>query len=193
MAYMTFRRLAEHPISEWLTNWANGNEEAAQNIAQSLLPLMARAAREAIRANPSGAEGWSMRDLVQEVWLRVSPSARNRYANREAFYAAVMKQMRFVLIDRYRHAITEAQHPLLSPGQNLDESQRQRHLDAQQALRQLLLRNERAGRALLMRELMELSLADIGAELDVSLATVKRDIEFARARLKQLMQSDEPN
>lgn len=193
MAHFTFRCLAERPVTEWLLRWAEGDFQAAEDLAQSLLPLLERAARAAIRANQRGAVGYSLRDLIHDVWLRVSPSARKRYPDRETFYAAVMQQMRFVLIDRYRHALLESGPSPLFIDCARDSLQLQQELDVQRALRELLRRNERAGRAFLMRELLESSLEEVATALGVSLATVKRDLTFARARLQQLLATAEPN
>ncbi|MCB1634115.1 MAG: hypothetical protein KDI51_05955, partial [Xanthomonadales bacterium] len=86
MAYLTFKRLADDPVSDWLQRWAEGDAEAAGRLAEGVYPLFERAARDALRGNPAGAGDLDTRALIAEVWIRLTPRRQSAFENRHAFF-----------------------------------------------------------------------------------------------------------
>ncbi|MEZ5443218.1 MAG: ECF-type sigma factor [Lysobacterales bacterium] len=190
MAYLTFKRLADDPVSDWLQRWAEGDAEAAGRLAEGVYPLFERAARDALRGNPAGAGDLDTRALIAEVWIRLTPRRQSAFENRHAFFGAAIRQMHYVLIDRFRKALAEQRVFQRQRPVEAQPSPNSQSIALQQALQWLSAEHERPAQALLLRELLGLSLTETATVLEVSLATAKRDLAYATARLRQRLGSE---
>lgn len=189
MAHLTFRRLEQEPVSEWLQRWAEGDDDAAERLAERVYPLFERAAREALRGNPAAAGDMGARTLIAEVWIKLTPRRQAAFANRHAFFGAAVRQMQYVLIDRFRKALAQQKVYAHVRAAEAPEAPDGPGTDLQRALEWLCREHERPAQVLLMRELCGLDSAETGAALGLSPATVKRDLAYARARLRMQMRS----
>jgi len=127
--------------------------------------------------------------LVHEAWLRLSEKGWN---SRTHFLALASRTMRMLLIDAARARTAESRGSGLAP-LPLDPATQlaspsgalslEQILDVDQALSLLAQQDARKAQVVELRYFGGLELPEIAATLDVSLATVKRDWEFARAWL----------
>lgn len=126
--------------------------------------------------------------LVNEVFIRLMEAKSLTWENRGHFYSIAAQMMRRVLIN---HA--EARKRLKRGGGDIritfDENVHRQDLDGDQllrldeALKKLMLKNERQGRVVELRYFAGLSVEETASALKCSPATVKRDWIFARAWL----------
>jgi RNA polymerase sigma factor (TIGR02999 family) len=127
--------------------------------------------------------------LVHEAWVRMQSQANLQDCQRGSFLAAAAQTMRRVLIDwaRRRNALA---HSPEEPVQSLDGILADPVLDAltpelilmlDEALNALAEENDRCCSALEMRIFSGMSTEEISEQLQISTASVKRDLQFARA------------
>ena len=131
--------------------------------------------------------------LVHETYLRLFGSEPIDWQNRAHFFAVAAQQLRRVLVDHARRAHREKR----GGGQvefSLDEKdgpvvyRDERLIEIDQALERLESLDERAAKVVELRYFGGLSEKEAAEALGVSVATLKRDWEFARTWLaSQLM------
>jgi RNA polymerase sigma factor (TIGR02999 family) len=126
--------------------------------------------------------------LVHEAYLRLLGSPEVALVNREHFLAIASRVMRNVLVD---HARTRVAH---KHGRGLETLSLQEAIgvpqidldgviDLDEALKKLETIDPRQGQMVELHYFGGLTLEETAATLDVSLATVKRDLRVARAWL----------
>lgn len=127
--------------------------------------------------------------LVHEAWLRLEGRG---WRSKTHFLALASRTMRMLLIDAVRARMAErrgsGQQPLsLTEGVEFSTPSGampvERLIDLDRALHDLAAKDERKSQVVEMRFFGGLELEEIAEALDVSLATVKRDWEFARTWL----------
>jgi RNA polymerase sigma factor (TIGR02999 family) len=126
--------------------------------------------------------------LVHEAYLRFVESSGATFQSREHFLAIAAGVMRNVLVDHARArvaakrgggaALLELREEAWVTGVDLDRVE-----DLDEALKRLELLDERQARMIEQRYFGGLSLEEIASAMDLSLATVKRDLRSARAWL----------
>jgi RNA polymerase sigma factor (TIGR02999 family) len=126
--------------------------------------------------------------LVHEAYLRFVESSAATFESREHFLAIAARVMRNVLVDHARArvsakrgggaALLELREEAWVTGVDLDRVE-----DLDEALRRLEQLDERQARMIEQRYFGGLSLEEIAGAMDVSLATVKRELRSARAWL----------
>jgi RNA polymerase sigma factor (TIGR02999 family) len=131
--------------------------------------------------------------LINEAYLRLVKQETANFDDRSHFYALAARLMRHILVDaaRSRNAVKRG------PGQfvQLDTSGmgiRDSAMDllaVHEALEKLGTHNERLARAVELRYFGGLQLEEIGGALEVSLATVKRDLALGEAWLRRALSS----
>jgi RNA polymerase sigma factor (TIGR02999 family) len=126
--------------------------------------------------------------LVHEAYLRMAGSTDVAFVNRDHFLALASRVMRNVLVD---HARTRG---ALKRGQGLDPVPLQEEtwvaqvdldgvVDLDEALTRLEAIDPRQGEIVELRFFGGLTLEETAATMNLSLATVKRDLRLARAWL----------
>lgn len=134
--------------------------------------------------------------LVHEAYLSLHARDASAYANRSHFLRAASRAMRHILVDhaRARHAVKREGGVRIT----LDEAMAAgapRDLDLLElddALVQLEAAEPRWARVVELRFFAGLELAEIGALLEVSASTVKRDWQFAKAWLARALDLHPP-
>lgn len=126
--------------------------------------------------------------LVHEAYLRFAESADATFRSREHFLAIAARVMRNVLVDHARArvaakrgggvALLELSEGAWVTGVDLDRVE-----DLDEALKRLEQLDERQARMIEQRYFGGLSLEEMASALDLSLATVKRELRSARAWL----------
>jgi RNA polymerase sigma factor (TIGR02999 family) len=161
-----------------------------QNIDEVVPELYAqlrRLAHQRLQAAP-GERSLNTTGLVHEAYLRLVDSAGASFLSHDHFLAIASRVMRNVLVDNARArtaakrgggvAIDELHEETWVADVDLD---RVTELDA--ALTRLEQLDERQARMVEQRYFGGLSLEEIAAATQISLATVKRDLRSARAWL----------
>jgi len=174
-------------ITGLLRAWGEGDLGARDR----LLPLVYRELRRRAAAQlRRERRGYTLQptDLVHEAYLRLIDQDRMVWRNRGQFFGLASQMMRRILVDRARAqrrgkrsgrwarvTLEEAIGAARPPDVDV--------LDLDAALTRLAAFDERKSRIAELRFFGGLSLAEVGEALELSVATVERDWQVARAWL----------
>jgi RNA polymerase sigma-70 factor, ECF subfamily len=176
-----------HDITGLLDRWRVGDPEAAGQLMELVYGELHRiAAREMRREH--GEHTLQTTAVVHEAYLRICGSEPIDWKDRAHFYAVAAQQLRRVLIDHARRVQSEKRGGDVvklslwdsdGPAIGIDE----RVLAVDQALGRLELLDPRAAKVVELRFFGGLSEAEAAEALQISVATLKRDWEFAKTWL----------
>lgn len=177
-------------ITERLQAWRAGNASAEAALAPEVYAEMRRIAGRLMREQ-APAHILQPTALANEAWIKLAGSDGD-IQDRAHFYAVAAKAMRQILIDHARGLARKKRSGgqrvslTLANGEQLPADEQLLQLDDE--LVKLETTAPRAARATELHYFGGMSQAEIGSVLGVSLATVERDIRFARAWLGEQMQ-----
>ncbi len=157
----------------------------------SLIPVVyerLRALAHQRLARSPGEHSLNTTGLVHEAYLRFVESSGTAFQSREHFLAIAARVMRNVLVDHARArvaakrgggaALLELREETWVTGVDLDRVE-----DLDEALRRLEQLDDRQARMIEQRYFGGLTLEEIAGAMELSLATVKRELRSARAWL----------
>jgi len=182
--------MTDEPITKVLNRALSGERAAHQEMYQLLYTELLKLARKhlsssAVTLNPSV--------LVHEAYLRLLTREGGPVRDRRAFYAYASQTMRSVLVDYMRERGADkrggGERPItLSTGLAQEIPAGEDFVRLNEALLELKSADERCFLVVEMRYFGGMTEEDIAGQLDISLATVKRDWRKARAFLYEQMQ-----
>ncbi|CAN5327168.1 sigma-70 family RNA polymerase sigma factor [soil metagenome] len=179
--------MEHHDITGLLRRWSSGDRETLDQIVPAVYAQLRSLAHHRLRAAP-GELSLNTTGLVHEAYLRLVLSPGAKFENRDHFLAIASRVMRNVLVDNAR-ARTAAKR---GGGVSLDELHEEtwvadvdleRVAELDEALTRLEQLDERQARMVEQRYFGGLTLEEIAGAMNLSLATVKRDLRSARAWL----------
>jgi len=179
-------------LTAWLDAQPAGAAGLTDEVFQALYAELRRLARSHMRKEASG-HTLSATSLLHEAWFRMADQRRTDWKNRSHFMAMASTMMRRILVS---HAVAKhAQKreaelvPLtLSEAQHLGAEMPADTVAVHDALLALAEFDERAAKVVELRFFGGLGNEEIAEVLGISLATVKRDWDLARAWLRREMQ-----
>lgn len=171
-------------VTQMLIQWGEGDEDAFDE----LLPLLYKQLRQMAHARLRGERSdhtLGTTALVHEAYLRLVDIDQIDWQDRAHFLAVASTTMRRILVDyaRRRRAAKRGgdQTPLPLEEQLIPDEKVDTVLELDDALEQLSAAHERPGKALELYYFGGLTMEEVGEVLDVSAATVMRDLRFAKA------------
>jgi RNA polymerase sigma factor (TIGR02999 family) len=174
-------------LLESLAERSAGHPEAAAALLPLLYDELRELARQRLRQEAPGAT-LQATALVHEAYLRIVGERDPGWNGRGHFFGAAAAAMRRILVERARERASlkrgasrgsvDLEQVAQFGGEPEDDL-----LALDDALERLAERDARKARVVELRYFAGLTLEDVGAALDVSLATVKTDWAFARAWL----------
>jgi RNA polymerase sigma factor (TIGR02999 family) len=175
-----------------LARWSEGDHEAGNQLVAAIYPDLRRLAAHYLRDEEPG-QTLQPTALVNELYLRLFSGDAPEVRDRAHFFALIARQLRHIVIDHARKRNADkrgrgAKVPLDSldfpfvPDENL--------LALDLELAELEKLDARAARVVELRFFSGLHDAEIAQVLGISVATVKRDWEFARAWLFRRMRGE---
>jgi RNA polymerase sigma factor (TIGR02999 family) len=179
--------------------WRDGDPSAIDDLVAALYDELHRLAHLAM-IRESGGHTLQTTALVNEAYLRLLGSD-GEWQDRQHFLRVAARAMRQVLVDHARrrksakrgsgvvHLDVDGLAPLLSDGSHGGFASRLLELD--EALQRLIALDERKGRAVELHYFGGLSYDEVAAVLEISPATVHRDLRMARAWLHTEMRDDD--
>ena len=177
---------AVNELTQLLNAWCNGDQSALEKLAPVVESELRRLARLYLRKE-SSANTLQPADLVNEAYLRLIEWHKVEWQNRTHFYAVAAKMMRRVLVS---HAIARRSRKrggsdiLVSLTQADIAPDRSADIVAlNEALESLVNFDDRKSRIVELRFFGCLSAEETAEVLGISLRTVQRDWDFARAWL----------
>ncbi len=177
-----------NPITLLLREWQDGNGEALDRLVPLVYDELRRLARREIRRDRPG-HTLQPTELVHDAYARLV-DVELSWQDRMHFFRMAAKTMRRVLVDhgRARRAAKRGGGAVLV---TLDEAEGRAGrpasdvLDLADALERLADREERLSQAVELFYFGGLTYREIATALEVSPATVDRDLRFARAWLRR--------
>jgi RNA polymerase sigma factor (TIGR02999 family) len=184
---MDSEQQSDQEVSRLLQAWRGGDLEARDQLLTVVYQELRRRAAAYLRRERPG-DTLQPTALVHEVYLRLIKQDRAAWQNRAQFFGVAAHMMRRILVDRAR-----ARKMNKRSGQwtriTLDENVAQRGLrevevlDLDNALSELAGFDARKSQIAELRFFAGLSLEEAGHVLGISVASVERDWQAARAWL----------
>ena len=178
---------ADGNVTELLRAWSAGDAGARDRLMPLVYQDLRRRAAAYLRRERPG-QTLDPTALVHEAYLRLVDQRRAVWQNRSQFFGVAAEMMRRILVDRARAHRTAKRSgqwarvtldPALAVTRPVDIDV----LDLDKALTRLAQLDARKSRIAELRFFGGLSLEETGEVLGISLATVERDWQLARAWL----------
>jgi len=173
-------------VTALLLAWSDGDQAAASRLIDAVYDELRRVARRHLRGERD--HSLAPTALVHEAYLKLADSPGVRVQNRGHFLGLASRVMRHLLVDhaRTRRAAKRGQgiaSVQLEEATWISDDAVEPVIELDEALQRLAALDERRSRILEQRYFGGLSLEEVAEALDVSLATVKRELRAARAWL----------
>ena len=186
-----------HEVTELLQAWSEGNVAARDLLMPLVYDELRRRASAYLRRERPG-HTLQPTALVHEAYLRLVDQRRVAWRNRAQFFGVAAEMMRRVLVDHARANKAAKRSGMLSrvtldPDVAVTRPVDIDVLDLDSALARLAAFDERKSRIAELRFFGGLSLKEAGEVLNLSLATVERDWQVARAWLFDALSSRPDN
>jgi RNA polymerase sigma factor (TIGR02999 family) len=174
-------------VTQLLQRWSEGDRDALDRLVPLVYEHLRRVAHQRLRYEDT-SPSLNTTALVHEAYFRLVDLRRARFRDRAHFLAMASRVMRRLLIDhaRARRAARRgggAAAVELTDALSVSDSQADALTELDDALRRLEQVDARQSAILEQRFFGGLSLEETAEAAGVSLATVKRDLRFARAWL----------
>jgi RNA polymerase sigma factor (TIGR02999 family) len=172
-------------LNTLLSRWCEGDREAGNELIAAVYPDLRRLAAYYLRNEASG-HTLQATAIVHELYLQLFSGETPQLKNRAHFFALVARQLRYIMIDhaRRRQAVkrggeVKAALPDIDCAAVPDEDV----VELDRELANLGELDPRSAQVVELRFFGGLREREISQALGISVATVKRDWEFARAWL----------
>lgn len=182
---------ATHDLTYLLVRWADGDEQALEDLTPLVYRELRRLAASHLRKERK-THTLQPTALVHEAYLRLVNQNNPRWEDRSHFYGVAARLMRQILVEhaRRRQAIKRAGRTVSLENALSIHVQRGRDLVAlDNALTALEKLDPRKCKAIELRYFGGLSMEEVAQALDVSAVTVRRDLRMAETWLHREMQS----
>lgn len=188
--------MAQDPLQSTVTTllaeWRAGDECARDKLVASIYGELRRMAAAGLR-NEGRGHTLQATVLVHELYLRVFASGSLNPNDRKHLFAIAARQIRHILVDYARARKAQKRGSGKEVSLNLEEGAEfavtpQELLDIESALCKLGEFDERAAHIVELRFFAGLTEAETAEALGVSITTVKRDWDFARAWLYKALE-----
>jgi RNA polymerase sigma factor (TIGR02999 family) len=176
---------ATHDVTLLLAKWANGNQQALDELTPVVYKELRRLAASHLRRERM-AHTLRPSALVHEAYLRLVDQSSPRWQDRSHFFGVAARLMRQILVDHARRRQAAKREVSKAP---LEEAvsfhpERSRDLVALDlSLNALEKVDPRKCKAVELRYFGGLSMGEIALTLGVSTVTVRRDLRKAEAWL----------
>jgi RNA polymerase sigma factor (TIGR02999 family) len=182
-------------VTELLRAWSDGNDDARDRLMPLVYQELRRQAAAHIRRETPG-HTLQPTALVHEAYLRLVDQ-RTPWRNRAQFFGVAAELMRRILVDRARaHRAAKRSgkwaRVTLDPAVAVAGPPDVSVIDLDRALTRLAELDPRKSRIAELRFFGGLSLKETGDLLGLSIATVERDWQFARAWLFHALSETPP-
>jgi RNA polymerase sigma factor (TIGR02999 family) len=174
-------------ITYLLRQWRSGNAEAGQHLIDRLYPELRRLAAHYMSFERSG-HTFQPTELVHELYIKLMSGAAMDWKDRAHFFAFAARKLRHILVDHARHVRSGhnalAQTRIALPRQHGWTGESEADILAlDSALSKLEAIDNRTCQALELRFFAGLTEEESAEVLGVSVATVRRDVTFAKTWL----------
>jgi RNA polymerase sigma factor (TIGR02999 family) len=182
---------ATHNVTKLLAKWANGDEQALQELTPIIYKELRLLAASQLRKErpPHSLQPTA---LVNEAYLRLADQKSPNWQHRKHFFGVAARLMRQILVDHARRRQTRKRAGLtisLDAAASFQQEPRTDLIVLDRGLTALEKLDARKCKAVELRYFAGLSMEEIAQALDVSPVTVRRDLRMAEAWLHKEMRS----
>src|SRR3954463_11060419 len=179
--------MAVEDTTALLTRWQTGDAKAGGRLAELLQVELQKIAHYWLSRERAG-HTLQTTALVNELYLRLFSREAPPLSGKAHLLAVASRQLRRILIDHARQACAAkrgdgALRVTLSDADLVTPSREQELMEVDEVLTELERLDERSARVVELRFFGGLREDEISEALSISVATVKRDWQFARAWL----------
>jgi RNA polymerase sigma factor (TIGR02999 family) len=179
--------LEQSQITALLQQWGSGDNQALDRLIPMMYARLHDLAHQRLTTAP-GERSLNTTGLVHEAYLKLVDSPGASVENRNHFLAIASRVMRNVLVDHARHRNAQKRGAGvtavdLQEAMWIDQVDLDAVSDLDEALKKLEALDERQSQIVEQRYFGGLSLEETAAAMNLSLATVKRELRTARAFL----------
>jgi|SRR5215469_1287963 len=182
---------AAHDVTSLLAAWTRGNQQALNDLTPLVYKELRQLAAGYLRRERSD-HTLQPTALVHEAYLRLVDQKNPSFECRSHFFGVAARLMRQILVDhaRRKHANKRAaQTVTLEDAVSFHQAQTGELLALDSSLTALEKLDQRKCRAIELRYFGGLSMEEIAQTLDISPATLRRDLRMAEAWLQHEMQN----
>jgi RNA polymerase sigma factor (TIGR02999 family) len=174
-------------VTALLRAWSGGDRDAGEQLLPLVYQELRRRAAARLRGEGQG-HAWQPTELVNEAYIRLVDQRRVAWQNRSQFFALASEMMRRILVDRARAHRTAKRSGQWARVTLNDAAVKATPtdvdvLDLDAALTRLATLDARQSRIAELRFFGGLTLPETAQTLGLSVATVERDWQVARAWL----------
>ncbi len=184
-------QVEKHDVTQLLRGWSNGDRSALDRLTPILYDELRRLAATHLRRGFQ-SETIQPTSLVHEAYLKLAHQDDLEFQNRAQFFGLAAQVMRTILVDHARSkgaakrggggsAITLRDDMAASQQSSTDV------LVLHDALEALSVQDRRKGSVVEMRYFGGMTATEISEALDISVATVGRELRVAQAWLLRRM------
>lgn len=176
-------------MTELLVAWSNGNDDALSALAPLVQQELHKLARRYLSHERAG-HSLQPSDLVNEAYLRLIDSKTVEWQSRAHFFGIAAQVMRRILVDHARRR-NELKHGggamqvSLTAAEQMAQEQNTDVLALDEALQQLATFDPRKSQIVELRFFGGLSETETAEVMKISLRTIQREWNLARAWLYQ--------
>ena len=183
-----------HEVTLLLTRWANGNQQAFDELTPLVYKELRQLAASYLRKERQD-HTLEPTALVHEAYLRLVDQKNPNWQSRSHFFGVAARLMRQILVDyaRRRHAGKRGGSKVrisLKEAVSFRHERSRDFLALDSSLNALEKIDARKCRAVELRYFGGLSMDEIALALDVSAITVRRDLRMAEAWLQHEMRQE---
>jgi RNA polymerase sigma factor (TIGR02999 family) len=180
---------AEENITELLRAWQQGDQRALERLVPLVRERLWRIAEHHLRGEARG-HSWQPSDLVQEAWLKLLGQRFATGQDREHFYSLASRQMRQLLVSYARARKTDKRggawlRVAFDEVCKLSDESLVELLPLDEALSDLEVKDPEKVRIVELRYFGGFTVEETARALGLSVATVVRQWNAARAWLKR--------
>ena len=169
-----------------------GDRHALDRLVPLVNAELRRLARNRLRGERTG-HTLQPTELINEAYIRLLQGRQPEWESRTHFYSIAARLMRQILTDHARARNTQKRdgqaNVTLDHAGDLAPQTSTTLLALDEALEQLVKVDERKSRAIELRYFGGLSIEEIASVLDISVATVRRDLRMGEAWLRREIQA----
>ena len=186
-----------HEITQWLTDWSNGDRSALEKLTPLVYRELHRLAQSYMQGERVG-HALQTTALVNEAYLRLIETDCQSWENRAHFYAVAAKLMRHILVDfaRSRDRMKRGrglEQVSLDEALTVRADNTSQLLNLDEALTALSKLDERQSQVVELRFFGGLTEAEIAVVLKVSERTIQSDWRLARSWLLRELSGEKSN
>lgn len=181
---------ATHKVTELLAQWANGDEQALNDLTPIVYKTLRQLAAAYLRKEQQG-HTLQPTALVHEAYLRLVDQRSPNFKNRTHFFGVAAHLMRQILVDHARRRHASKRTHVSVPLDCIVSFEKERSGDLlalDKGLSELEKLDPRKCKAIELRYFVGLSMEEIAETLAVSEVTVRRDLRMAEAWLQHEIQ-----